>query len=82
MSKIIEIILCCHLEHVLVTCSNQFDFKRKLGTDNCVYTLKEMISSYNCLNSSVYTCFLDASKAFDRINHNILSSNVLYEAEG
>ena len=78
LGKIIEIILCCRLEHVLVTWSNQFGFKRKLGTDHCIYTLKEMISFYSCLNSSVYTCFLDASKAFDRINHNILSINVLY----
>ena len=77
LSKIIEIILCCRLEHVLVTCSNQFGFKRKLGTDHCIYMLKELISSYNCLNSSVYTCFLDASKAFDRINHDILFRKLL-----
>ena len=72
LSKIIEIILCDRLDMVLNTCCNQFGFKRKLGTDHCIYTLKEMISSYNMSNSSLYVCFLDASKAFDRINHSIL----------
>ena len=27
---------------------------------------------YTSLNSSVFTCFLDASKAFDRVNHSLL----------
>ena len=28
-----------------------------------------MIDAYRVMNDSVFTCFLDASKAFDRINH-------------
>ena len=31
--------------------------------------MKSIIQYYNYYNSPVYTCFLDASKAFDRINH-------------
>ena len=34
-----------------------------------IYVLKEIIDAYRILNGSVFTCFLDASKAFDRVNH-------------
>ena len=56
----------------LDTCPNQFGFKRNHGTDQCIYVLKEIIDSYRVMNGSVFTCFLDASKAFDRVNHRIL----------
>ena len=35
----------------------------------CVYTRKQMTEYYNQRSSPVYICYLDASKAFDRINH-------------
>ena len=38
-------------------------------TDLCIYTVKSIIRYYNYYNSPVYTCFLDAPEAFDRINH-------------
>ena len=35
----------------------------------CIYTVKSVIKYYTRQNSPVYTCFLDASKAFDKISH-------------
>ena len=35
----------------------------------CIYTVKSVIKYYTHQNSPVYTCFFDASKAFDRISH-------------
>ena len=32
-------------------------------------TVKSVIKYYNYFNSPVFICFLDASKAFDRVNH-------------
>ena len=49
-----------------------FGFKRNHSTDQCMYVLKEIIDAYRVLNDSVFTCFFDASKAFDRVNHSIL----------
>ena len=72
ISKIVETIMLSRMETHLVTQANQFGFKKKHGTDQCIFALKELISRYKSKNSCVYTCFLDASKAFDRVNHTKL----------
>ena len=72
LSKVLEIILLDRLELYMLTNDNQFGFKKKHGTDMCIFALKEIIASYRNLNSSMFLCFLDASKAFDRINHEKL----------
>ena len=46
--------------------------KRNLGTDTCIYVLKEMVDKYKSLNGGMFMCFLDASKAFDRVKHSVL----------
>ena len=43
----------------------------------CIYTVKGVIQYFNCQNSPVYTCFLDASKAFARISHWTLFKNLI-----
>ena len=72
ISKVFESIILSRIECYLITNANQSGFKRKHGTDLCIYTLKEMINMYTSLNSCVFSCFLDASKAFDRVNHSVL----------
>ena len=57
---------------MLTTNHNQFGFKKHHGTDQCVYILKEALSHYKSLNSCISICFLDASKAFDRVCHQKL----------
>ena len=68
MSKVFELCLSRIMDVYLLTSDNQFGFKQKHSTDLCIYTVKSIIQYYNYYNSPVYTCFLDASKAFDRIN--------------
>ena len=75
-SKIFELCLSIILEDYLVTHEQQFDFKRKHSTDLCVFTVKSVTKYYTQENSPVFTCFLDASKAFDKINHYTLFSKV------
>ena len=70
--KIIELLIFNRMEPYLVTCANQFGFKRKHGTDMCVFTLKEIIRYYINHGSLMYVTFLDASQAFDRVNHTVL----------
>ena len=69
LSKLFECILVRKLQPYLLTCSNQFGFKKSSSTDMCLFVLKDVIDYYNSLNSNVFVCFLDASKAFDRVNH-------------
>jgi hypothetical protein len=69
MSKVIEKILLCRIENYLITSPNQFEFKGKHSTDQCIFILKEIIDYYKNLNATIFVTYLDASKAFDRINH-------------
>ena len=72
ISKIIERIILSRIEDLLITNANQYGFKKGHGTDQCIYVLKEVLNLYKSLNSCLTLCFLDASKAFDRINHSVL----------
>ena len=69
LSKVIERILLDRLSSYITTADNQFGFKAKHGTDLCIYALKKVIDMYQGKNSSVLVGFIDASKAFDRVNH-------------
>ena len=72
LSKVLEFIILERIEMFVYTHENQFGFKKQHGTDTCIYVMKEIINRYQRLGSSVHLSFLDASKAFDRINHDTL----------
>ena len=50
----------------------QFEFKPKHSTVLCSVIYKELIDKYNRNGSNVYSCLLDASKAFDKIHYGKL----------
>ena len=54
-------------------CDLQFGFKAHRSTDMCTMILKESVAYYVNNGSSVYCCFLDATKAFDRVEYCKLS---------
>ena len=47
----------------------QFGFKADHSTSQCPYVCEEIINPYIKKQSDVYVVLLDASKAFDRVNH-------------
>ena len=69
LSKVFETSLLSKLESVFETSDYQFGFKSHHSTDLCIYTLKEIFEYYKSHSTSVYICFMDASKAFDKVNH-------------
>ena len=77
MSKVFESVLLLKCESYLDTCDNQFGFKSKHSTEFCIYTLKEFIDFYKKRNTTVFVTFLDASKAFDRIDHWLLYEKMI-----
>ncbi len=77
ISKIFEKVILHRLEEYLWTTDNQFGFKSGHSTDQCVYALTEFIEYFKHRSSSVFVAFLDASKAFDKINHWILFRKLL-----
>ncbi len=69
LSKVLERIILNRMEMYVLTTDNQFGLQRKHSTGLCIFALKEIVAKYQSQNSSVFFCFIDASKAFDRINH-------------
>ena len=68
-SKTFENIILHYIKDCLYTSDNQFSYKANSSTDMAVFTLKAVIDHYITSSSPVYLCFLDASKAFDRVNY-------------
>lgn len=68
-SKIFEKLLLIKVHTYLSISDYQFGFKADHSTDMAIFTLKETVNYYLRKNSSVFTCFLDLSKAFDMVNH-------------
>lgn len=72
LGKIIDYILLEKYEDELSTSGLQFAYKHGHSTVMCTSILKEVVMHYNSNGSDVYACLLDASKAFDRVNHGKL----------
>ena len=69
ISRLFEMALLVKLGNYLYSSDYQFGFKPKHSTHLCIYTLTEVTEFYKSQSSSVYVCFMDASNAFDRLNH-------------
>ena len=76
-SKLFETVFLTRFSSLLGTCDNQFGFKSSHSTDMCVFVLKQMIELYTSSSSPIFICYLDASKAFDRINFWVLFEKLL-----
>ena len=80
VSKLYESTILYKCEDFLKTCDNQFGFKPKHSTEFCIYTLKEFIDYYKQRGTIIFVTFLDASKAFDKIDFWLLFQQDAREA--
>lgn len=65
--KIFEVIVSNKYGTELYSSNLQFAYKRNHSTAMCVTLFKEIASYYLSRDSDIFTCYLDASSAFDRI---------------
>ena len=80
LSKVLEFII---LERIELFCllpmkTNLVLRNNMVRTPVYIYVMAEIINRYQRLGSTVYLCFLDASKAFDHINHDTMFKKLIY----
>ena len=77
ISKIFEHIIASHLYTVADCDSSQFGFKTGHSTSLCTSVFKRVVEHYINRGSHVFVCFIDFSKAFDKVNYWKLLNKLL-----
>ena len=54
------------------TSEHQFGFRQAMGTKEAIFSLQVLIQRCRDMNRDVYACFIDFSRAFDRVKHTEL----------
>ena len=69
LGKILDWIILIENSDQLSTSDLQFGFESNSSTVQCTYTLLECVNYYSLMTPILTLFFLDASKAFDRVNY-------------
>ena len=77
LSKVLEQVLLSRLARYLCTADSEFGFQQPHGTEMAIFALEHRVNFYRSQDTPVYMCFLDAKKAFDRVNHWTLAKKLL-----
>ena len=72
LSKVLEWSILITWNEFFITSDLQFGFKSGFSTTLCTGVMKSVINRYLNKVSEVYACLIDASKAFDTVDHGIL----------
>jgi Reverse transcriptase (RNA-dependent DNA polymerase) len=69
ISKIFEGCLLLKFQPFLYSSDLQLGFKKDIGCGPALFMFQQTVKYFRSLNSTVFVTAVDASKAFDRINH-------------
>ena len=74
-----ESTLLMKCEEHLCTSQISLDLRKRIEvrTELCIHTLREYIELYRKRSTTVFVTLLDASKAFDRLNHRLLFKKMI-----
>ena len=76
--KILDYVTLSLFHRLFETNDCEFGYKSRHSTKHAGFLLRETIQQYfNSDNKNVFACFLDASKAFDSVDHTKLFSKLL-----
>ena len=70
LSKVFKHCVLKRFQSYFHTPDNQFGFKKAVGCSHAIYIVRSVVSHYVANGSTVNLCALDASKAFDKMNHH------------
>jgi len=77
ISKVFESVVLNDVTTVAAGDELQYGFKHGLSTGLCTNVLKTTVNYYTTRGSYIFCCFIDFSKAFDRVNYWRLFSKLL-----
>lgn len=69
LCKVLDHIIIKKFPNVLSSSNMQFGFKSQHSTNMCTFVLNEVVHYYDNKNTPVNGIFLDASKAFDKVQY-------------
>ena len=72
VAKIFESCLLDGFSHLLFSSDQQFGFKKGHGTTHAIFSVRKVIERFTATGNTINVCTLDISKAFDKVDHNIL----------
>lgn len=72
ISKVFELLILQKYEKHLFTQPGQFGYKKGVGTETAIFTLRQIAHHYLRKGTPVYICYLDATAAFDNVSHPLL----------
>nr|XP_047129620.1 uncharacterized protein LOC124809536 [Hydra vulgaris] len=78
-TKLLEYLIIHICPDITESHSHQFGFKENSSTLHAEFLLSETIKHYNHNNSPLFICSLDANKAFDSCNWELLFEKLYYQ---